>query len=326
MRKFLGLFIVASVAVGSVLLAWGGVTTSDETPAEVADADDPYNCGGPYSKEELDAAWAHVGTASGPGSAEAEEGDWDVFVEHWGNLYTEDVTYHDHQVGIMHGREEIKAWMSEWMGIPPFDKEMVFEMEWVLMDYERSWVNYKLWNRMRDPGDGKLYQVALFTNLRYGGNNQWCYDEDIYNPAEMIKMVEAWSAAKAAMEGGGSTADSTGTGPVVCGGEECRELNPMVTSTRDVALCCTADDQCGVELIGCMPMDAPGALDESCPDSKMSGMLPVDGCCNRANQCGVVLDLLNLGCVENSTAAKIAMAPELTARACGNAPGTEAGG
>ncbi len=312
------------MAVASVLLACGGSTTSDETRAEVADADDPYNCGGPYSKQELDEAWAHFGRESGRGSVEAEAGNWDVFVEHWANLYTEDVTYFDHQVGIMHGREEIKAWMSEWMGIPHFDKEMVFEMEWVLMDYERSWVNYKLWNRMRDPGDGKLYQVALFTNLRYGGNMQWCYDEDIYNVPEMTKMVMEWSAAKAAAESGDATPADTGA--VVCGGEQCRELNPMVTSTREVALCCTEDDQCGVELIGCVAMDTPGVLDESCPGGTMSGMLPVDGCCTEANQCGVVLDLLNLGCVENSAAAVVAQDPDLAAQACGDAPTSASGG
>ena len=193
---------VAFMAAASMLLACTGGTTSDDMGGNAAGAGDPYNCGGPYSKAELDEAWAHFGQASGRGSNEAEAGDWDTFVEHWGNLFTEDVTYHDHIVGIMHGREEVKAWMSEWMALPPFDTEMVFEMEWVIMDYERSWVNYKLWNRMRDPGDGSLHQVALFTNLRYGGDNQWCYEEDIYNPEEMTKMVVDWNAARAAVASG----------------------------------------------------------------------------------------------------------------------------
>ena len=99
----------------------------------------------------------------------------------------------------------------------------------------------------------------------------------------------------------------------------------MMTRVRDIPLCCTEDDRCGVQLIGCMPMDAPGVPDEGCPDSAMSGMLPVDGCCNQADQCGVVLDLLNLGCVENSLAAKIARAPELAARGCGDAQTTDSG-
>ncbi len=198
--------IMALTVATSMLLACAGSTSSNDMGGDTADAgDDVYNCGGPYSKAELDEAWAHFGTASGRGSDEAEAGDWSTFVENWGNLFTEDVTYHDHIVGVMHGRDEVKAWMAEWMGLPPFDKEMVFEMEWVLMDYERSWVNYKLWNRMRDPGDGSLHQVALFTNLRYGGNNQWCYEEDIYNPDEMTTMVMEWSAARAAVAGDSST-------------------------------------------------------------------------------------------------------------------------
>ncbi len=191
--------ILASVIAASTLLGCGGGSTSHDTGGAAADAGDPYNCGGPYSETELDEAWAHFQTASGRGSEEAEAGDWGTFVKNWGNLFTEDVTYHDHIVGIMHGREAVKAWMAEWMALPPFDTEMVFEMEWVIMDYERSWVNYKLWNRMRDPGDGSVHQVALFTNLRYGGHNQWCYEEDIYNPEEMTQMVTAWSAARAAV-------------------------------------------------------------------------------------------------------------------------------
>ena len=95
-----------------------------------------------------------------------------------------------------------------------------------------------------------------------------------------------------------------------------------MTRTTDISLCCTEDDQCGVELIGCMPMDIPGVPDENCPDSSMSGMLPVDGCCNESNQCGVVLDLLNLGCVENSIAGEIVRDTELAARSCGSVTAT----
>ncbi len=98
----------------------------------------------------------------------------------------------------MHGRDEVKAWMAGLMKIEPFDTQMVFEIEWVVFDYERGWVNYKLWNRMRDPGDGSIHQAALFTNLRYGGNNQWCYEEDIHNTAAMATMVSEGSAAKEA--------------------------------------------------------------------------------------------------------------------------------
>ena len=67
-------------------------------------------------------------------------------------------------------------------------------------ELDTCWVNYTLWNRMRDPGDGSIHQVALFSNLRYGGNNEWCYAEDIYNPAEMAKMVSEWNAVKNATE------------------------------------------------------------------------------------------------------------------------------
>ena len=157
--------------------------------------------GGPYSRAELEAAWAHYQAVGQRGSKEAEGGDWSPFVERWGSLFTEDVTFFDHAFGVMHGRDEVKAWMAGLMKIEPFDTQMIFEIDWVVFDYERGWVNYKLWNRMRDPGDGSVHQAALFTNLRYGGNNQWCYEEDIYNTAEMAKMVSEWTAAKSASAG-----------------------------------------------------------------------------------------------------------------------------
>ena len=166
---------------------------------------DPYACGGPYSKAELDKAWAHYGETGRLGSADAEGGDWTSFVERWGNNFTENVTYFDHVVGLMQGRDAVKKWMNGFMRVAPFDTEMIFVMDWVVFDYERSWVNYKLWNRMRDPGDGSIHQVAMFTNLRYGGNNQWRYEENIYNPAEFGPMLEGWNAAKQAVTEGRST-------------------------------------------------------------------------------------------------------------------------
>ncbi len=129
------LIVVASMVAVCMLLSCGSGTTSDEMAGAAADSDDPYGCGGPYSVAELDAAWAHFLEVGERGSAKAEDGDWGPFVERWGNLFTEDVTYLDHQFGFMHGREEVKAWMAGLMVIEPFDTEMVFEIEWVLMDY-----------------------------------------------------------------------------------------------------------------------------------------------------------------------------------------------
>ena len=83
--------IMALMVATSMLLACAGSTSSNDMGGDTADAgDDVYNCGGPYSKAELDEAWAHFGTASGRGSDEAEAGDWSTFVENWGNLFTED--------------------------------------------------------------------------------------------------------------------------------------------------------------------------------------------------------------------------------------------
>ena len=79
--------IVVCMVATSMLLACAGSTTSDEMGGDaaategdprVADADDPYNCGGPYSEAELDEAWAHFQTASGRGGAKKRAGSFAV--------------------------------------------------------------------------------------------------------------------------------------------------------------------------------------------------------------------------------------------------------
>ena len=56
----------------------------------------------------------------------------------------------------------------------------------------------QIWNRMVDPGDGSLHQAYNFTLLKYAGNLQWSYEEDIYNPQPFQSMIQGWFAAKKA--------------------------------------------------------------------------------------------------------------------------------
>ena len=58
------LILAAGGAAASMLLACGGGDTADRA--------DPYGCGGPYSKAELDEAWAHFQEVGKRGSKEAE--------------------------------------------------------------------------------------------------------------------------------------------------------------------------------------------------------------------------------------------------------------
>ena len=47
------------------------------------------------------------------------------------------------------------------------------------------------------------------------------------------------------------------------------------------------------------------------------GQLTVSWCCTPDDQCGVIMDILDLGCVENSMASALTSDSNLTARACG---------
>ena len=53
-----------------------------------------------------------------------------------------------------------------------------------------------------DPGDGSLHREYNWTLLKYGGNGQFSYEEDMYNPNEFGDMIQRYLAAKKAAAGG----------------------------------------------------------------------------------------------------------------------------
>lgn len=69
-----------------------------------------------------------------------------------------------------------------------------------------------------------------------------------------------------------------------------------------VPACCTSDGKCGLSLAGlglgqCTERDAPGMLDEACPDQSIGGFLTFSGCCRPDGTCGALDTMLGLGCV-----------------------------
>ena len=118
--------------------------------------------------------------------------DWNE----WADQFTEDATYIEHLYGTMGGREAIRTWITKVMTPAPIDEMIHFPMEWYMIDEDRGWVVCHVWNRMADPGDGSLHQAANFTLLKYAGNGQWSYEEDIYNPTKFAEMLEQWQSVK----------------------------------------------------------------------------------------------------------------------------------
>ncbi len=140
---------------------------------------------GRWSRAEIEEAFTHYAEVARRAAA---TGDW----REWANRFTPDATYLEHHFGFMEGREAIYNWiqstMSEWPG-----NEMVeFPIEWYIIDEDRGWVVCQVWNRMADPGDGSLHREHNLTLLKYAGDGLWSYEEDIYNPARFIAMLETY--------------------------------------------------------------------------------------------------------------------------------------
>jgi hypothetical protein len=119
-------------------------------------------------------------------------GDWNA----WADQFTEDATYVEHLFGTFGGREAIRRWITTTMAKPPNPEMTTFPVEWYVIDEDRGWVVAQIWNRMADPGDGSVHQAYNFTLLKYAGNLQWSYEEDVYNPAPFQAMIKGWLERK----------------------------------------------------------------------------------------------------------------------------------
>ncbi len=148
---------------------------------------------GKYSREELESAFDKYQKAA---LKAGTSGDWNP----WADLFTEDATYVEHLFGEFGGREAIRNWICKTMSEYPNSEMKFFPIEWYMIDEERGWIVAQVWNRMTDPGDGSLHQAYNFTLLKYAGDDQWSYEEDIYSPAPFQEMVKGWLERKKDLE------------------------------------------------------------------------------------------------------------------------------
>jgi hypothetical protein len=118
----------------------------------------------------------------------AESWDW----ARYGDLFTEDATYVEHLYGRMAGREKIREWISSTMNVFPGSEMPFYPVTWYSIDVDKGWVFSEIMNRMRDPGDGSIFEAPCITILRYGGNGLWSNEEDAYNPMNFMPMVQQY--------------------------------------------------------------------------------------------------------------------------------------
>ncbi|MGH9029068.1 MAG: nuclear transport factor 2 family protein [Acidimicrobiales bacterium] len=148
---------------------------------------------GRWTRQELEHEFAEYQKAAGTA---AETGDW----TRWADKFTEDAEYVEHLYGDMHGRDEIRSWISETMSTYPGNAMTEFPIGWYVVDEDRGWVVCQVWNRMADPGDGSIHQAYNVTLLKYAGDGLWSYEEDIYNPARFASMIQAWQERQTTLQ------------------------------------------------------------------------------------------------------------------------------
>ncbi len=165
-----------------------------------------------FTREEIEDAFARY---QDMGLVAARSGDW----RHWGEMFTPDANYHEHVLGQWGGREAIVREMSSVMqvvettnsvdhlvGDAALQSDQGAANPWIwcnqypcndyVIDLDRGWVWSLIWNRMEDPGDGRVLQCNVLTLLHYAGNGQFSFEEDLYNPRQFATMMQAWLAAK----------------------------------------------------------------------------------------------------------------------------------
>ena len=73
---------------------------------------------------------------------------------------------------------------------------MDFPVEWYVIDGER--VVFYAQNRFKHPTDpnGEPFQFPVISVLKYAGNGQWSFEEDVYNAKEGEKVVLEYFTAK----------------------------------------------------------------------------------------------------------------------------------
>lgn len=140
-----------------------------------------------YSRAELDAAFEHYQATVRRATAER---DWTLFA----CLFTDDAGYNEHSYGRFSGRPAIAEWAVRTMTSFPGNAMVAFPITWSVLDPERGWIVCEVQNVMADPGDGRVHQSPNLTVLHYAGGNQFCFEEDVYNPMRFMKMVVRWAA------------------------------------------------------------------------------------------------------------------------------------
>jgi hypothetical protein len=135
-----------------------------------------------FTRDEIEAAFRHYWGCG----AIAE--DWDAWVE----CFTDDVTYVEHILGTMHGRDAVRAWIKPIMAQYG---EIYSAYEWHMVDPETGRVCVYIQNRRDHPSGRGTIDFPGITILHYAGGGRFDREEDFWAMPEATQATEAYAAA-----------------------------------------------------------------------------------------------------------------------------------
>lgn len=113
--------------------------------------------------------------------------DWVGWTEH----LTEDVLYVERVFGTMHGRAQVRAWITELMAARA---DVHGVLNWFTVAGDR--VVFDMTNRIYHPVEGQPhFDFAGLTVLRYAGDGRFGYEEDYWDQAASQRVFPAWLEA-----------------------------------------------------------------------------------------------------------------------------------
>ena len=95
----------------------------------------------------------------------------------------------------MHGREAVRQWIVPLMSTYPNTKMVKYTHDWVYFDASTAEMVFCARTHMADLGDGMDYTATNWTRVKYAGDGLFSLEEDIYNPANFVALIQRWEAA-----------------------------------------------------------------------------------------------------------------------------------
>jgi hypothetical protein len=163
-----------------------------------------------------------------------------------------------------------------------------------------------------------LFMISIAVCVAALGSTSGCTkSHDVTATGLSVTSADGGTSNAGSGGGNGGGAGSLGTGSAGNAGggagssaaTGCNDCQPQsIMGFLNLNACCAKDDQgqdvCGLDSTavggpGCLPRDAPGNPDMSCPSSNMFGFT-IPGCCHPDGTCGSSLNQAGLGCGPNA--------------------------